>query len=40
MAIFPGLPTRVIVDPKLKRTVRLATMASGRFMPVLNHSGA
>lgn len=36
MVMFPGLPTRVLVDPEVKRTVQLVTVAGRRFSPALD----
>lgn len=34
LAILPGLPTRVIIEPEVSRTVSLVTVAGRRFTPV------
>jgi DNA-binding transcriptional LysR family regulator len=36
MVLFPGLPTRVLVEPEVKRTVQLVTVAGRRFSPALD----
>jgi DNA-binding transcriptional LysR family regulator len=34
-AVLPGLPTRPIIDPPVRRTVNLATVAGRRFSPAV-----
>ena len=36
MVMFPGLPTRVLVDPEVKCTVQLVTVAGRHFSPALD----
>jgi len=37
MVLYPGLPTRVVVEPEVVREVGLVTMAGRRFSPPVQH---
>ncbi len=35
LTLYPGLPTRVIIDPEVTRDVKLVTVAGRRFSPAV-----